>query len=145
MAPATYSEWAEWAGGALRGCVQQHKREEKMGTYRKFQLMASMALVALTLFAVSVLATQVGAPLVSSTSTGRGQIVQLFPPGNDGSQPGAGLISERNASGGLTGPPFRVFQTPQDVVPGQELSEGLDVNFEPVGANQATEVKRDVF
>lgn len=32
----TYSEWADWLAGGLR-LAQEHKRDEKMGPYRKFQ------------------------------------------------------------------------------------------------------------
>lgn len=74
----------------------------------------------------------------------RGQIMVISPPGNNGSSPGAGLISPRNTSGALTGPPYHVFQTPQDVVPGQVLWEGLDVTYTQGTGNQATMVQRDV-
>ena len=74
----------------------------------------------------------------------RGQIIIISPPGNNGSQPGAGLISPRNSSGALTGPPYHVFQTPGDVVPGQVLFEGLDVTYTEITGNQATAVQRDV-
>lgn len=85
--------------------------------------------------------------LLSTTQAfaARGRIQSLFPPGNDGSQPGAGLINPRNASGGLTAPPYHVFQTPSDVVSGQVLFEGLDVTYTQGTGNQATSIQRDVL
>lgn len=75
----------------------------------------------------------------------RGQVISLFPPGNNGSAPGAGMIAPRNASGALTGPPYHVFQTPTDIVSGQVLWEGLDVSYTQGTGNQATAVQRDTL
>lgn len=63
-----------------------------------------------------------------------GTIKDTFPPGNNGTQPGAGRITEDG-----TGTNY-VFQTPDDVAPGLTLSEGMKVNFEANG-RQATGVK----
>ena len=81
----------------------------------------------------------------SPAMAARGQIRDLFPLGNTGANPGAGLINPRNAAGALTGPPYHVFQIPTDVVSGQVLWVGLDVTYTLGTGNQATAVQRDTL
>lgn len=72
-----------------------------------------------------------------------GKIKSLYPPGNNGSRPGSGVIVPRNSSGTLEGPPYLIFQTPKDVVARAILSEGLNVTYTLGKNNQATDVQPD--
>ena len=60
-----------------------------------------------------------------------GVVVNLFPPGNDGSKRGAGIVRENDGTN--NGAEF-VFQTPQDVSE-TPLKENTKVTFESEGSD----------
>jgi len=66
-----------------------------------------------------------------------GQVIDLFPPGNDGSKRGAGIVRENDGTN--RGAEF-VFQTPQDVSD-TPLELNTKITFEAEG-NDASEVKK---
>ncbi|MGZ3864643.1 MAG: hypothetical protein ACXVPN_06320 [Bacteroidia bacterium] len=67
-----------------------------------------------------------------------GKIKSMYPPGNSGSHPGAGKISEDG-----TGNTY-VFQTPGDVADGIVLSEGTAVTFDVTNGKSVSNVKQVV-
>ncbi len=84
------------------------------------------------------LATMSVAPAGGATIKVRaktGMIKDTFPPGNNGSRPGAGQIIEDG-----TGQKY-VFQTPQDVEPAADLHAGVRVTFDNPKGNQASNVR----
>ena len=66
-----------------------------------------------------------------------GQVVNMFPPGNDGSKRGAGIVRENDGTN--NGAEF-VFQTPQDVSD-TPLELNTKITFEAEG-NDARNVKK---
>jgi len=68
----------------------------------------------------------------------KGKIKAIYPPGNNGSKNGAGMIESFDAAGNLTGPPYVVFQTPDDCV--APLVEGDIVTYNEGSGNSAVGV-----
>lgn len=72
----------------------------------------------------------------------QGKIKSVFPPSNtNADKHGAGEIDKKDANGNLMGPPFFIFQTPQDCTP--PLQVGTHVVFTEGTGQTATNVVID--
>ena len=74
---------------------------------------------------------------VSANLSQTGRIVGIFPSQNSGTSLGAGQIQQTDKALSLG---YFVFQTPQDVVPGNSLHDGNIVCFEPLPGKLATKI-----
>lgn len=80
--------------------------------------------------------------LATSAFAGTGVIKDLFPPGSNGPR-GMGRIDETDAAGRRLGPPYWVFQIPNDVAdPSNPPKVGDLVTFDPVRGQRATNVMK---
>ncbi|MEX2341181.1 MAG: hypothetical protein WD605_02570 [Candidatus Paceibacterota bacterium] len=91
----------------------------------KTKIFLSSALVLTVLFAVTVIG-------VGEASAATGELKNMFPPGNNGTVRGVGMIDGHDGN-------KYVFQTPRDNG-GQELKEGDEVFFEPGNGRTAHSV-----
>ncbi|PKB83222.1 MAG: hypothetical protein BZY88_02705 [SAR202 cluster bacterium Io17-Chloro-G9] len=105
-----------------------------METTHRLRIRTLTALVA----TVMVVAFMVTVLYQSTSAASQGVIIDLFPPGNDGSGHGVGHIDDGQ------GKPHTIFRTPQDVnqssVP---LSVGDAVIFDTQKGQKATNVTKD--